>query len=325
MNAEMSICKKWVYSTRLKSDPHAMGSILDNPVFCDELEHPDNWGSLQEWEPPESLESTEDLEPSEDWESPCEWEFPDDWELLDNWTEYASEGSVSRNLSFVKKSELTKSEPWDFKTYVSPPPGLPLSAPDWTSRWLPFLSKLVSRQVQCENIATMLKEVSTAPDTLGKSKILRREMAFSWTPSLEFAGFYFGRDRNSGLINYNRRCPAEWVDTAFYDLKRPYENRWRKFSAWGKPLVQDIMECFDSLPLSEKVWRAISLREGMGLPTRVPTRIDEDGRIQEVDYDFGLDPPIDPDTFWEELQNHASVLDAYTPRIRHKGRWILEQ
>ncbi|KAJ2926016.1 hypothetical protein H1R20_g11088, partial [Candolleomyces eurysporus] len=311
----------------LKLSPYSMGDYLNNPAVCDELEHPDNWGSLQEWEPPEDSEPTEDLGPPEDCALACNWEFPDDWELLDDWTEYAlkSGSGLPRYPTFVKKSELTKSEPWDFKTYMPPPPGTPLSAPDWTSQWLPLLSKLVSRQVRCDNIATMLAEVSAAPDALGESKILRRQMALSWIPSSNSPGFYFSRDWKSGVIDHDVLHPAGLVDLKFYYLRESYRIRCRKFSAWGKPMVQDIMACFEGLTLSEKVWRAISLREGMGMLTRVPCRIDEDGRIQEVDYDFGLDPPIDPDEFWEDLQYYDSVLDASSRRIRHKGKWIRER
>ncbi|RXW12857.1 hypothetical protein EST38_g12999 [Candolleomyces aberdarensis] len=302
-----------------------MGDCLD-----DEVEHPDNWGSLQEWEPPEDLESSEDLGPPEDWQLACEWELPDDWELLDDWTEYAlkSKSGLPRYPTFVKKSELTKSEPWDFKSYKSykpPRPGTPLSAPDWTSHWLPFLSKLVSSQVRCDNIATMLAEVSAAPDALGQLKILRWEMALSWIPSSNLLGFYFKRNRKSGAIDHDTLHPASRVDVEIYYLRESYRIRCHRFLARGKPLVQDIMGCFEGPTLSEKVWRAISLREGMGIPTRVPSRVDEDGRIQEVDYAFGLDPPTDPDKFWEDLKYYDSVLDAWSRRIRHKGKWIIER
>ncbi|RXW16550.1 hypothetical protein EST38_g9305 [Candolleomyces aberdarensis] len=184
-----------------------------------ELEHPDNWGSLQDWEPPEDSDDgeplgyceddesheddkfREDLEFPEEWEHPDrwqlpgKWELPDDWELLDDWREYGLEYG-----DFIKKSQLTKSKHWSPKTYVSPPPGSALSAPDWTMCWLPLVSKLVSCKVRRENIKRMFNEVFIAPDALDSLKIVRREFALTWTPSPDYPGFYLSMDKRSGAI-----------------------------------------------------------------------------------------------------------------------------
>jgi hypothetical protein len=153
---------------------------------------PEEWISFQEPEPPEDWEVLPPWEPADGhWEPAEDWEAPEDW---------AEIGSGYRDLSsrpLLLYSQLTKCEPCDFRVYYPPPPGSPLSAPDWAARWIPYLSAGVSHDVRLANISTLFREVTTSPDA---RELARLETALSWTPILEAQGYYSPRDPKTGTI-----------------------------------------------------------------------------------------------------------------------------
>ncbi|KAJ2929064.1 hypothetical protein H1R20_g8030, partial [Candolleomyces eurysporus] len=195
----------------------------DDWDFRQHWELPDDWIPLEEWEPADEWEETgwcndpceyrredavdswqedpanseefehqalsEDLEPPEDWEFPLTWQPADnwepaeDWEAPEDWAEIALCYLNPSSLPIIWKLQLTKS-------------------PDWAARWIPFFSNFIPSEPWIRNIATLLSELMSCPDTRGLLKIVRREIALSWTPSIDKPGYYFRRDPKSSTIVY---------------------------------------------------------------------------------------------------------------------------
>lgn len=160
----------------------------------EEFLHPDQWTSLQVLEPPEDWE----VEPT--WEPPdALWKPAEAWEAPEDWSEkYICSGYCDhRSHPLLLCSQLTKCEPYDFRVYYPPPPGLPLSAPDWAARWIPYISICVSHHDRLANISALFHEITTCPDA---RELARLETALSWIPVLEAPGYYFPRNPKSGTI-----------------------------------------------------------------------------------------------------------------------------
>lgn len=74
----------------------------------------------------------------------------------------------------------------------------------------------------------------------------------------------------------------------------------------------------------DKTWRSISLRAGMGIPTRVPVCADVNLRVEELGYYFGEDPPIDPDEFHTQVKAHARRMRSSTSYVWRGDSWIID-
>jgi hypothetical protein len=64
----------------------------------------------------------------------------------------------------------------------------------------------------------------------------------------------------------------------------------------------------------------------MGMLTRVPTRVGEDGKILNVGYEYGIVPPIDPEAFRDELTSKTRNFRGYirVHHYRYNDKWILD-
>ncbi|KAJ2932142.1 hypothetical protein H1R20_g4973, partial [Candolleomyces eurysporus] len=315
----------------------------DDWDFRQHWELPDDWIPPEEWEPADEWEETgwcndpceyrredavdswqeypadseefehqalsEDLEPPEDWEFPLTWQPADDWEPAEDWE--APEDWAEIALCYLNPSSL----PIIWKSQL-------IKSPDWAARWIPFFSNFIPSEPRIRNIATLLSELMSCPDTGGILKIVRREVALSWTPSVDKPGYYFRRDPKSGTIDFGMMHSAQVVYISGHEILNNYQLKCRKFLARGKPLVQDIITCFDDIRLVEKTWRAISLREGMGMPTRVPAHVGRDWLVEELELNFGVNPPIDPDIFYSNLKQHIRRKKSYASSMRRGDSWV---
>ncbi|KAJ2919090.1 hypothetical protein MD484_g1309, partial [Candolleomyces efflorescens] len=180
--------------------------------------------------------------------------------------------------------------------YTSPPPGTTLSAKDWAMRWIPHLALDAGpRWLRYGNTFQMLCEVSQVPQDEDCWEMSTGMVACIWAPSPDRAGMYVRRDPKTGAIDLTTHHPAAVVWEDARKRCRSYLKAAKGYICkGGMEKMRDIMMCFDeSLTQSEKISRAILLRESMGLPTRVPVCIDSNGLIEAVAYDFasGFSPP----------------------------------
>ncbi|RXW11579.1 hypothetical protein EST38_g14275 [Candolleomyces aberdarensis] len=193
------------------------------------------------------------------------------------WTKLLHEEEMNASdyiVNDLSRSDLPVCEDWDGVDYVTPPSGTLLSAKDWTMRWIPHLYPDVGpRWLQYANTVKMLCEVSEIP---GPKDCFEMYSTTQYT------------------------APVVWEDAEqrYSAYRRAVKDYRRKGGIWG---MRDIMMCFDEgITKIEKLWRALSLRESLGLPTRVPVRIATTGLIEAVDYDFGQPDGVDPIAFCEE-------------------------
>ncbi|KAJ2912531.1 hypothetical protein MD484_g7880, partial [Candolleomyces efflorescens] len=267
-----------------------------------EFVHPDEWQTLQECQPPEDWEvapASPELTP-EDFDQPGEWDLSDDLELMRDWVHY---GVGMRELS-VSKSQLTRTKLFDVQTFAYTP-GCRLTAGDWTPEWIAWISKLFSHKVRRANIGTMFRELLGPPDIL---LIIQRETTHRWVPASERRGYYYKKNPETGIVDDQTLVSPQKVHLDHYWRQEAYETQCRKFSCRGRPLVADILSCFDGISMSERVRRAIALRVEFGIPTRVPVSQDADGKILTLGYVFGNTTEVDVSSFFKRLKFHRARI-----------------